>query len=276
MSLADKVFIDTCKDILANGTWDTDREVRPRWSDGTPAHTIKKFGVINRYDLRKEFPIMTLRRTYLKSALDEVLWIYQKKSNNVHDLHSHVWDQWADENGSIGKAYGYQMGVKHPTPYGLMDQVDLVLYQIKHDPASRRIMTTSYIPADLTEMHLSPCAYSMTYNVTGNTLNAILNQRSQDMLTASNWNVVQYAMLLMMIAQVSGLEAGELVHVIADCHIYDRHVPIVEKLISQEPHEAPIVSIDKTVDDFYKFTTKSFAISGYDPLSFDEKIEVAV
>lgn len=276
MSLADKVFIDTCKDILANGTWDTDREVRPRWSDGTPAHTIKKFGVINRYDLRKEFPIMTLRRTYLKSALDEVLWIYQKKSNNVHDLHSHVWDQWADESGSIGKAYGYQMGVKHPTPYGLMDQVDLVLYQLKHDPASRRIMTTSYIPADLTEMHLSPCAYSMTYNVTGNTLNAILNQRSQDMLTASNWNVVQYAMLLMMIAQVSGLEAGELVHVIADCHIYDRHVPIVEKLISQEPHGAPVVSIDKTVDDFYKFTTKSFTIAGYDPLPFDEKIEVAV
>ena len=276
MSLADKIFIDTCKDILANGTWDTDREVRPRWSDGTPAHTIKKFGVINRYDLRNEFPIMTLRRTYLKSALDEILWIYQKKSNNIHDLHSHVWDQWADESGSIGKAYGYQMGVKHPTPYGLMDQVDLVLYQLKHDPASRRIMTTSYIPADLTEMHLSPCAYSMTYNVTGNTLNAILNQRSQDMLTASNWNVVQYAMLLMMIAQVSGLEAGELVHVIADCHIYDRHVPIVEKLISQEPHEAPVVSIDKTVDDFYKFTTKSFTIAGYDPLPFDEKIEVAV
>ena len=275
MSLADKIFIDTCKDILANGTWDTDREVRPRWSDGTPAHTIKKFGVINRYDLRKEFPIMTLRRTYLKSALDEILWIYQKKSNNIHDLHSHVWDQWADESGSIGKAYGYQMGVKHPTPYGLMDQVDLVLYQLKHDPASRRIMTTSYIPADLTEMHLSPCAYSMTYNVTGNTLNAILNQRSQDMLTASNWNVVQYAMLLMMIAQVSGFEAGELVHVIADCHIYDRHVPIVEKLISQEPHEAPVVSIDKTVDDFYKFTTKSFTIAGYDPLPFDEKIEVA-
>ncbi len=276
MSLADKIFIDTCKDILANGTWDTDREVRPRWSNGTPAHTIKKFGVVNRYDLRNEFPIMTLRRTYLKSALDEILWIYQKKSNNIHDLHSHVWDQWADESGSIGKAYGYQMGVKHPTPYGLMDQVDLVLYQLKHDPASRRIMTTSYIPADLTEMHLSPCAYSMTYNVTGNTLNAILNQRSQDMLTASNWNVVQYAMLLMMIAQVSGLEAGELVHVIADCHIYDRHVPIVEKLISQEPHEAPVVSIDKTVDDFYKFTTKSFTIAGYDPLPFDEKIEVAV
>lgn len=276
MSYADNIFIQNCKDILANGTWDTDREVRPRWKDGSPAHTIKKFGIVNRYDLRKEFPIMTLRRTYLKSALDEILWIYQKKSNNVHDLHSHVWDQWADDTGSIGKAYGYQMGVKHPTPYGLMDQVDLVLYQLKHDPASRRIMTTSYIPADLTEMHLSPCAYSMTYNVTGNTLNAILNQRSQDMLTASNWNVVQYAMLLMMIAQVSGLEAGELVHVIADCHIYDRHVPIVEKMIEQEPHEAPIVSIDKTVDDFYKFTTKSFTIVGYDPLPFDEKIEVAV
>lgn len=259
-----------------HGTWDTDRPVRPRWEDGTPAHTIKLFGVVNRYDLREEFPILTIRRTYMKSALDELLWIYQKKSNNVHDLNSHIWDQWADETGSIGKAYGYQMGVKYHFPQGYMDQVDLVLWQLKNDPASRRIMTTTYIPADLGEMHLAPCAYSMTFNVTGNTLNAILNQRSQDMLAASNWNVVQYALLLKMFAQVSGLEAGELVHVIADCHIYDRHVDIVKDLIRRKPLLAPKLWVDKTVTDFYQFTTDSFKLEGYQPLPFDQKIPVAI
>jgi len=258
MSYADEVFIKTCKDILENGSWDKDRVVRPRWEDGSPAHTIKKFGVVNRYDLRKEFPIMTLRRTYMKSALDELLWIYQKKSNNIHDLNSHVWDQWADETGSIGKAYGYQMGVKHKFPQGEMDQVDLVLWQLKNDPASRRIMTTTYIPADLKDMHLAPCAYSMTFNVTGNTLNAVLNQRSQDMLAASNWNVVQYALLLKMMAHVNGMEAGELVHVIADCHIYERHVPIVEELITRVPRPAPeLVLVDKDITDFYQKCRKA-------------------
>lgn len=276
MSIADAIFIQNCKDILENGVWDTDREVRPRWEDGSPAHTIKKFGIVNRYDLREEFPILTIRRTYWKSALDEILWIYQKKSNNVHDLGSHVWDQWADETGSIGKAYGYQMGVKNKTPYGLMDQMDLVLYQLKHDPACRRIMTTTYIPADLTEMHLAPCAYSMTYNVSGNTLNAILNQRSQDMLTASNWNVVQYALLLKMVAQVSGLIAGELVHVIADCHIYDRHVDMVEELISRYPMEAPTLRVNPNVTDFYQFTKNDFALEDYHCHEFKAKIPVAV
>lgn len=276
MSYADTVFIENCRDILENGVWDTDQEVRPHWEDGSPAHTIKKFGIVNRYDLRKEFPIMTLRRTYMKSALDEILWIYQKKSNNVHDLSSHVWDQWADETGSIGKAYGYQIGVKHPTPYGLMDQMDLVLHQLKHDPASRRIMTTTYIPADLTEMHLAPCAYSMTYNVSGNTLNAILNQRSQDMLTANNWNLCQYGLLLKMVAHVSGLVAGELVHVIADCHIYDRHVPMIEELIKREPRPAPKLIMDTSVTDFYSFTKDSFRLEGYNPHTFTEEIPVAV
>lgn len=276
MSIADTIFIQNCKDILENGVWDTDREVRPRWEDGSPAHTIKKFGVVNRYDLREEFPILTIRRTYWKSALDEILWIYQKKSNNVHELSSHVWDQWADETGSIGKAYGYQMGVKNQTPYGLMDQMDLVLYQLKHDPASRRIMTTTYIPADLTEMHLAPCAYSMTYNVSGNTLNAILNQRSQDMLTASNWNVVQYALLLKMVAQASGLIAGELVHVIADCHIYDRHVDMVRELISRTPMEAPTLRMNPHITDFYQFSRNDFALEDYICHEFKEKIPVAV
>lgn len=278
MSYADKIFVKTCKDILANGFSDKDLHVRPRWEDGTPAHTIKKFGVVNRYDLKKQFPILTIRRTYWKSALDEVLWIWQKKSNNVHDLSSHIWDAWADETGSIGKAYGYQMGVKHHYKDGDYDQVDRVLKDLKEDPASRRILTNIYNHHDLSEMGLAPCAYSMTFNVLGNTLNAILNQRSQDMLAASNWNVVQYAMLLMMFAQASGFEAGELIHVIADCHIYDRHIPIIEELISRDydDDDAPVMTLDKDVTDFYAFTRDNFHLEGYHPLEFDEKIPVAV
>ena len=263
MSRADEIFIRNCRDILDNGIWDTDRPVRPKWDDGQSAHTIKKFGIINRYNLAEEFPILTLRRTYWKSAIDELLWIWQLKSSNVHDLRTRVWDAWADENGSIGKAYGYQLGVKHHYPQGDMDQVDKVLWDLKHDPASRRIMTNIYTFADLSEMALYPCAYSMTFNVTGDRLNAILNQRSQDMLTANNWNVVQYAALTMMFAQVSGLKPGEFIHVIADAHIYDRHVPAVEEIIKNEPKPAPKFIIDPAVDDFYKFTRDSFSMDGY-------------
>ena len=276
MSKADEIFIQNCRDILANGTWDTDREVRPRWEDGAPAHTIKKFGIVNRYDLSEEFPILTIRRTYWKSAVDELLWIWQAKSNNVHDLRTRVWDAWADENGSIGKAYGYQLGVKHHYPEGDMDQVDKVLWDLKHNPASRRIMTNIYTFADLSEMALYPCAYSMTFNVTGKRLNAILNQRSQDMLAANNWNVVQYAVLTMMLAQVSGLEVGEFVQVIADAHIYDRHVPAIEKIIANEPKRAPVFHIDPDVDDFYKFTRDSFSMEGYEYSEFTQKIPVAL
>ncbi len=276
MSRADSIFISNCRDILSTGVWDTNLNVRPKWPDGSPAHTIKKFGIVNRYDLSKEFPIMTLRRTYWKSAVDELLWIWQKKSNNIKDLRGHIWDSWADETGSIGKAYGYQLGLKHQYPEGEFDQVDKVLYDLKHDPASRRIMTNIYNHADLHEMGLYPCAYSMTFNVSGRKLNAILNQRSQDMLTASNWNVVQYAVLVHMIAQVSGLEAGELVHVIADAHIYDRHVALVKKLLTREPKPAPQFVIDKSVTDFYAFTRDSFRLEGYEYNEFDEKIPVAI
>ena len=276
MSYADQVFISVCRDILENGFRDDGLTVRPHWEDGTPAHTIKKFGVVNRYDLRKEFPIMTLRRTYFKSCVDELLWIWQKKSNDIHDLHSHVWDAWADENGTIGKAYGYQLSVKHRYSDGWYDQVDRVLKDLRENPASRRMLTNLFNHHDLSEMGLYPCAYSMTFNVTGNTLNAILNQRSQDMLTANNWNVCQYAVLVHMMAQVSGLEAGELVHVIADCHIYDRHVPIVERLIQRQPRPAPKLVIDPSVKNFYDFTVDSFQLEGYDPWPFDEKIEVAI
>ncbi len=276
MSRADEIFIQNCRDILENGIWDTDREVRPRWDDGTPAHTVKKFGVVNRYNLAEEFPILTIRRTFWKSAIDELLWIWQAKSNNVHELRTRVWDAWADENGSIGKAYGYQLGVKHHYPEGDMDQVDKVLWDLKHNPASRRIMTNIYTFADLSEMALYPCAYSMTFNVTGKKLNAILNQRSQDMLAANNWNVVQYAALTMMIAQVTGFEPGEFVHVIADCHIYDRHVPAIEEIIKNEPKPAPKFIIDPTVDDFYKFTRDSFKMENYQYSDFNGKIPVAV
>ena len=276
MSRADEIFIQNCRDILDNGVWDTDREVRPRWEDGSPAHTVKKFGVVNRYDLSEEFPILTLRRTYWKSAIDELLWIWQQKSNNVHDLRTRVWDAWADENGSIGKAYGYQLGVKHHYPEGDMDQVDKVIWDLKNNPASRRIMTNIYTFADLSEMALYPCAYSMTFNVSGKKLNAILNQRSQDMLAANNWNVVQYAVLTMMFAQISGFEPGEFIHVIADAHIYDRHVPVIEELIRKEPKPAPKFLIDPEVKDFYAFTRDSFKVEGYEYNEFTGKIPVAV
>ena len=276
MSRADEIFRQNCRDILEHGVWDTDREVRPRWEDGTPAHTVKKFGIVNRYNLAEEFPILTLRRTYFKTCIDELLWIWQMKSNNIHDLRGHIWDSWADETGSIGKAYGYQLGVKHHYPEGDMDQVDRVLYDLKHNPASRRILTNIYNFADLHEMALYPCAYSMTFNVSGNTLNAILNQRSQDMLAANNWNVVQYGVLVHMMAQVSGLQVGELVHVIADAHIYDRHVPIVERMLEREARPAPKFVMDETVTDFYAFTRDSFRLEDYDPQPFEEKIPVAI
>ena len=276
MSRADELYRATCLDILENGFYDTELQVRPKWSDGTPAHTVKKFGVVNRYDLKEEFPIMTLRRTYWKSAIDEILWIWQKKPNRIAELGSHVWDEWAGPDGTIGKAYGYQLGVKHRYPEGEFDQVDRVLYDLKHNPASRRIMTNIYNHADLNEMNLAPCAYSMTFNVTGNTLNAILNQRSQDMLTANNWNVCQYAALVHMIAQVSGLQAGELVHVIADCHIYDRHVELVKRMLDNPMYDAPKFEIDPTVTDFYAFTKDSFKMVDYQWNKFDFEIPIAI
>ena len=275
MSLADELFIQNCRDIIENGISDEDQNVRPHWEDGTPAHTIKKFCIVNRYDLQKEFPLMTLRRVYYRSAIDEILWIYQKKSNRIEELSSHVWDAWADENGTIGKAYGYQLGVKHKYKEGEFDQVDRVLYDLKNNPASRRIMTNMYNHADLHAMGLAPCAYSMTFNVSGNKLNGILNQRSQDMLTANNWNVCQYAALLTMFAKASGLEAGELVHVIADAHIYDRHVDIVKKMIEKKPLPAPKMVVED-IKDFYQFTKNSFTAVDYQYHEFTDKIPVAI
>lgn len=269
MSYADKVFVDMCSDILKNGIDTKGEKVRPKWDDGSYAYTIKKFGVVNRYDLKKEFPALTLRKTNLKNCVDEILWIWQKKSNNINDLNSHIWDSWADENGSIGKAYGYQLGVKHQYKEGMMDQVDRVLYDLKNNPYSRRIMTNIYVHQDLHEMNLYPCAYSMTFNVTKNketgklVLNGILNQRSQDILTANNWNVCQYAVLLHMFAQVSDMEVGEFVHVIADAHIYDKHVSLVEELIAREQHPAPKFWINPEVKNFYDFTVDDFRLDDY-------------
>lgn len=276
MSKADILFIQNCQQILQNGVWDKGEEIRPRWDDGTPAYTIKQFGIVNRYDLSEEFPIMTLRKTGFKNAIDELLWIWQKKSNNVHDLHSHIWDSWADENGSIGKAYGYQLAQKSLYKEGEFDQVDRVLFDLSHNPTSRRILTNLYNHHDLHEMNLYPCAYSMTFNVSGKKLNAILNQRSQDMLTANNWNVVQYAVLVHMMAQVSGLEAGELIHVIADAHIYDRHIPLVEEMIEKAPKEAPSFKLNSSISNFYDFTMEDFTLENYDPHPFSSKIPVAI
>ena len=282
MSYADKVFINMCRDIIENGTSTEGEKVRPKWEDGTAAYTIKKFGVVNRYDLSKEFPALTLRRTAIKSCVDELLWIWQKKSNNVHELKSHIWDSWADENGSIGKAYGYQMQVKHQYKEGMMDQVDRVLYDLKENPYSRRIMTNIYVHEDLYEMNLYPCAYSMTFNVTKEegseqlTLNGILNQRSQDVLTANNWNVCQYAVLLHMFAQVCGMKAGELVHVIADAHIYDRHIPLIEELISREPLPAPKFWLNPEVKDFYDFTPDDVRLEDYETHPQIKNIPVAI
>ena len=282
MSYADTLFINMCSDIIENGTSTQGEKVRPKWEDGSFAYTIKKFGVVNRYDLSKEFPAITLRRTAIKSAFDEVLWIWQKKSNNIKDLKSHIWDEWADENGSIGKAYGYQMGVKHNYKEGMMDQVDRVLYDLKNTPFSRRIMTNMYVHADLSEMALYPCAYSMTFNVIQKpghdklTLNAVLNQRSQDVLAANNWNVCQYSLLLMAIAQVSGMAAGELLHVIADAHIYDRHIPIVKELITRPTYEAPIVRLNPDIKNFYDFTMNDVIVENYKFGPQVENIPIAV
>jgi thymidylate synthase len=276
MSKADLIFIDNVNDILQSGYDDSGLDVRPRWEDGTPAHSIKKFGIVNRYNLSEEFPIMTLRRTYFKTALREILWIWQKKSNNINDLDAHIWDSWADENGSIGKAYGYQLRQKHIYPEGEFDQVDRVLYDLKNNPQSRRIMTNIYNHADLHEMHLYPCAYSLTLNVSGKILNAVLNQRSQDFLAANNFNVVQYAALVMMFARSSGLIPGELVHVIADAHIYDRHIPIIKEIIANKPKPAPRLIIDPNVTEFYAFVPESFTLEGYEPYEKKYQIPIAV
>lgn len=282
MSQADKLFVTMCQDILDHGFSSEGQTVRAKWEDGVPAHTIKQFGVVNRYDLQEEFPALTLRPTAIKSAVDEMLWIWQKKSNNIHDLNSHIWDSWADEDGSIGKAYGYQMGVKHVYKEGMMDQVDRVLYDLKNNPYSRRIMTNIYVHQDLHEMNLYPCAYSMTFNVTKEkgsdklTLNGILNQRSQDVLAANNWNVCQYAVLLHMLAQVCDMQVGEFVHVIADAHIYDRHVPMIEELIKREPLPAPKFWLNPEIKDFYQFTRNDVKLIGYETHEQIKDIPVAV
>ena len=276
MSRADEIFVQNMKDIMENGFSDEKLEVRPHWEDGTPAHTIKKFGIVNTYDLQEELPILTIRRTAFKSCLDELLWIWQKKSNNIHDLKSHIWDSWADETGSIGKAYGYQLAKKSIYPEGEFDQVDRVLYDLKHNPQSRRIMTNIYNFEDLHEMNLYPCAYSMTFNVTGDTLNGILNQRSNDMLTANNWNVLQYALLIMMFAQVSGLKPGKLIHVIADAHIYDRHIELVKEVIAKPQHKAPTLKINPNIKNFYDFKIEDFELIDYEYEKLDKKIPVAI
>lgn len=276
MSKADEIFVSNIESILDSGVSDAELNVRPRWADGAPAHTIKKFGLVNRYDLSAELPILTVRKTNFRAALDELLWIWQKKSNNIRDLNSHIWDAWADENGSIGKAYGYQLGIKHIYPEGEFDQVDRALYDLKNNPGSRRILTNIYAFADLHEMNLYPCAYSMTFNVSGKRLNGILNQRSNDMLVANNWNVLQYALLMIMFAQTCGLEAGELVHVIADAHLYDRHVDAAKRVIANPQYPAPKLKVNSEITNFYDFSVDDFELVGYKYTPLGMRLPVAV
>ena len=280
MSYADKVFKETCKDILENGTNTKGQKVRPHWENGASAYTIKKFGVVNRYDLRKEFPALTLRRIALKSCMDEILWIYQRKSNNIHDLKTHIWDQWADVNGSIGKCYGYVAGDKFKFNGEMIDQTDYVRKQLKETPYSRRMMTNLYQFQYLSEGHLDPCCFNFILNVTEEdgqlVLNGILNQRSQDMLAANGWNVCQYSIFLMMLAQEAGMVAGELVHVIADAHIYDRHVPMIKELLSRDEYPAPKVYLNPEVKNFYDFTTKDLIVKGYEYGEQIQNIPIAV
>ena len=259
----DETFVANCKEILEHGFSTEGQQVRAHWPDGAPAYTIKRFGIVNRYDLSEEMPLMTLRPTAWKTATDEILWIWQKKSNDVRDLGRHIWDAWAGEDHTIGKAYGYQLAKKYPFAQGEMDQVDNVLWQLKHQPQSRRILTNMYNFQDLAEMNLEPCAYSMTFNVTGRRLNAVLHQRSQDMLAANAFNVYQYSLLVCMFAQVSGLEPGELVHVIADAHIYDRHIPMIEELIARPQFAAPDFWLNPEIRDFYQFTAADVHIDNY-------------
>lgn len=240
MSQADYKLLNNYISILKDGEWDLNENVRPKWSDGKPAHTIKKFGIVNRYNLQEEFPISGVRKTNWKGAIDEIIWIWLLKSNNVKDLNSKIWDQWANignkpgqEIGSIGKAYGYQLGAKTiVTKNGKkIDQVDNVINELITNPANRRILTEIFNHSELHEMNLAPCVHEATFNVSNGTLNMTLNQRSNDTLAAGSWNVVQYAALLHMMAQATGLKAGELLHVVTDSHCYDKHVPMELEII---------------------------------------------
>ena len=271
MTQADENFIKTCKEILKNGYSSEGTNVRTRWEDGTEANYYSIVGVQNKYDLEKEFPMITLRNNSktIKNAIDEILWIWQKKSNKISELTSHIWDQWAGEDGTIGKAYGFQLAKKYEfkTKDGMqtLDQVDYMLYLLKHDPASRRIMTNIFDFGDLKDMNLEPCAYSTQWLVKEGKLHLILNQRSQDMLAANGWNTMQYAALLCMVAKCVDLKPGTLTHNIGDCHIYDRHVPLIEKLIEAKPMDvSPKLIINNDTKDFYEFKVEDFEIQGYD------------
>ena len=305
MSYADKVFKENLRSIIEEGTSTEGQKVRPHWEDGTPAYTIKQFGISNTYDLRKEFPAITVRKTALKSCMDEILWIYQKKSNNIHDLNSHIWDQWADKDGSIGKAYGYQVGKRflhhrsnelplsevYPSVISqsrlgekykiYLDQMDGALYDLRNTPFSRRIMISLWCPEELHEMNLEPCCWSVIFNVTDEgqdklVLNMVLNQRSNDFITANNWNTAQYAIFLMMVAQSVDMIPGKLVHNITDCHVYDRHSDIARELLNRPEHPAPKVSLNPDIHNFYDFTTDDLIVENYETEPQIKNIPVAI
>jgi thymidylate synthase len=265
MSLADQIFISNCRDIIDNGVWDTDREVRPRWEDGAPAHTVKKFGIVNRYDLSKEFPILTIRRTYWKSAIDELLWIWQAKSNNVRELRTRVWDAWADENGELGPVYGKQWRSWQCPDGRVVDQISDLINQIKTNPDSRRLMVCAWNPADVDKMALPPCHCLFQFYVVNGKLSCQLYQRSADVFLGVPFNIASYALLTMMIAQVCGLQPGEFVHTFGDVHIYKNLYAQVDEQLTREPRPLPKMVINPEVTDIFSFQFEDFKLEGYEP-----------
>ena len=300
MSLADKYFKEAANKILTEGYSDESMQVRPHWEDGTPAHTIKTFCYVCRYDLSKEFPILTLRRQAFKTMIKELLWMWQMKSNNINDVDFHIWDQWADENGSIGKTYSYQLAQKyghHKIKEGedlssypsaeigndgwvYLDQVDGVLYDLKNNPASRRIITNMWQIKDLKDMNLAPCVYETLWDITPDgKLNMTLIQRSGDMCAAAapgGFDTIEYATLLYLMAHVCGYKPGEFVHIVNNLHIYDRHIDIIKKVCNNPEYDAPKLWINTDKTDFYDFTIDDFKLIDYQSTKLEEKIEVAI
>ena len=280
MSYADTLFKQEINEILTNGFNDKDYPVRPKWPDGTPAHTIKTFCAVRRYDLSKEFPILTLRQQAFKGVVRELLWMWQKKSNVVDELgpSASIWRAWEWPDGTIGKTYGYQLGKKSDYGYGEFDQVDNLLYLLKNKPMDRRMIVTMWCPQDLKEMALPPCVYESIWDVSNGKLNCTLIQRSGDVLAAASsggWDTMEYAILVHMIAQVCGYQVGELVHIVHNLHIYDRHVEAVKEVMQNPEYPAPTLWINPDVKDFYAFTEDDFKLIDYQATKLSTKFEVA-
>ena len=265
MSYADKLFIDMCSDIIENGYSTEGEKVRPKWPDGTYAYTIKKFGVVNRYDLSKEFPAITLRKTYIRSAIDEILWIWQKKSNNVHDLNSHIWDEWADANGDLGPIYGVQWRHWKTSDGGYIDQISNLIHQIKTNPDSRRLVVSAWNVGEIDKMALPPCHMFFQFYVAQGKLSCQLYQRSCDIFLGVPFNIASYSLLTHMIAQQCDLDVGDFIWTGGDCHIYNNHFEQVKLQLSREPRPYPKLIIKRRPDSIFDYNFEDFEIVDYDP-----------